>query len=113
MLESTIRNLATNAVKFTNKGGKVLITAKSDNLGAVQISIKDTGIGMNDKMLKKLFRIDELNCRQGTDGEPSTGLGLILCKDFIDRHEGKIWVESTEFMGSTFHVLIPNRLKGN
>jgi len=111
MLESTIRNLVTNAVKFTDKGGKILISAKSEIQGSVQISVKDTGIGMNEKILENLFRIDELNCRQGTNGEPSTGLGLILCKDFIDRHEGKIWAESTEFMGSTFHILLPNSSK--
>ena len=114
MLESTIRNLATNAVKFTDKGGKILITAKSEVNGDVKISVKDTGIGMNEQMLENLFRIDELSCRQGTNGEPSTGLGLILCKDFIDRHEGKIWAESTEFMGSTFHIILPNKkIAGN
>jgi len=113
MLESTIRNLATNAVKFTDKGGKVLITAKSEFNGDVKISIKDTGIGMNEQIIEKLFRIDELNCRQGTNGEPSTGLGLILCKDFIDRHEGKIWAESSEFMGSTFHFTLPNKVAVN
>lgn len=109
MLESTIRNLATNAVKFTDKGGKVLISARADINGDAEIFIKDTGIGMNEKMLEKLFKIDELSSRQGTNGEPSSGLGLILCKDFIDRHEGKIWVESIEFMGSTFHITLPNK----
>lgn len=109
MLESTIRNLVTNAVKFTDKGGKILISARTDFNGDAEISIKDTGIGMNEKMLEKLFKIDELSSRQGTNGEPSSGLGLILCKDFIDRHEGKIWVESIEFMGSTFHITLPNK----
>lgn len=109
MLESTIRNLATNAVKFTGKGGKVLIMARKEDSGRVEIIIKDTGIGMNEIILEKLFRIDQLCCRQGTDGEPSTGLGLILCKDFIDRHEGKIWAESLEGMGSTFYISLPNK----
>jgi signal transduction histidine kinase len=113
MLESTIRNLATNAVKFTNKGGKILISAKSELNGDAKISVKDTGIGMNEQMIEKLFRIDELSCRQGTNGEPSTGLGLILCKDFIDRHNGKIWAESTEYMGSTFHFILPNKVANN
>jgi len=111
MLESTIRNLVTNAVKFTDKGGKIFISAQAENQSAVQISVKDTGIGMNEKILENLFRIDELNCRPGTNGEPSTGLGLILCKDFIERHGGKIWADSTEFMGSTFHILLPNSSK--
>lgn len=107
MLESVIRNLGSNAVKFSNKGGKILISAKISAENEVEISIKDTGIGMTDEMIGKLFRIDQLSCRTGTEGEPSTGLGLILCKDFIDRHEGKIWAESTEGMGSTFHFTLP------
>jgi len=107
MIESVISNLASNAVKFTNKGGKVLISGKTNNDHSVEISIKDTGIGLNDSMLEKLFRIDEYTSRQGTEGEPSTGLGLILCKDFVDRHKGKIWVESTEGMGSTFYFTLP------
>jgi PAS domain S-box-containing protein len=109
MLESTIRNISTNAVKFTEKGGKVLISARTNNNGATEITIKDTGIGMPNDMIGKLFKIDELNCRQGTNGEPSTGLGLILCKDFIDKHNGDIWVESFEGMGSTFHLTFPNK----
>lgn len=108
MLESVIRNLASNAVKFANKGGKVLISAHATTDHAVEISIKDTGIGMDKEMIRKLFRIDEYTCRPGTDGEPSTGLGLILCKDFVDRHEGRIWVESIEGMGSTFHFVLPD-----
>ncbi|MDP3644170.1 MAG: PAS domain S-box protein [Bacteroidota bacterium] len=107
MIESVISNLASNAVKFTNKGGKVLISARTMLDQAVDISIKDTGIGLNNAMLEKLFRIDEFTSRTGTDGEPSTGLGLILCKDFVDRHEGKIWAESIENMGSTFHFTLP------
>jgi PAS domain S-box-containing protein len=107
MIESIISNLASNAVKFTNKGGKVLISAKTNPEGNIEISIKDTGIGLNSEMLGKLFKIDEYTSRQGTDGEPSTGLGLILCKDFIDRHKGKIWAESVEGMGSTFFITLP------
>ena len=112
MLESAIRNIATNAVKFTGKGGKVLISANNNELGDVEISIKDTGIGMSPEILGKLFRIDELNCRPGTNGEPSTGLGLILCKDFMDKHNGKIRVESTEGIGSVFHLMFPNKNGG-
>jgi hypothetical protein len=107
MIESVISNLASNAVKFTNKGGKVLISAKTNFDRTVEISIKDTGIGLNYDMLGKLFRIDEYTSRQGTEGEPSTGLGLILCKDFVDRHKGKIWAESVEGMGSTFYFTLP------
>lgn len=67
----------------------------------------DTGIGMSRKMVDDLFRIDVQNNRKGTENEPSTGLGLILCKDFIEKHGGKIWVESLEGQGSTFYFTIP------
>ncbi|MBV5315938.1 MAG: PAS domain S-box protein [Prolixibacteraceae bacterium] len=107
MIESVISNLTSNAVKFTNRGGRVLISAAKTPDRVVEITIKDTGIGLNRTMLEKLFRIDEFTSRPGTEGEPSTGLGLILCKDFVDRHEGKIWAESVEGMGSTFHFTLP------
>ncbi len=109
MFESVIRNLTSNAVKFTNKGGKIMVSAKTVNDNFVEIAIKDTGIGMNKEILDKLFRIDEFTCREGTEGEPSTGLGLILCKDFIDRHGGKLWAESIEGMGSTFYFTLPSK----
>lgn len=110
MLESTIGNLASNALKFTTRGGKVLISARTLENDGVEIAVKDTGIGMSKEILDKLFRIDELISRQGTEGEPSTGLGLILCKDFIERHRGKIWVESVEGMGSTFYFTLPGNV---
>lgn len=108
MLKSTIRNLATNAVKFTSKGGKIVLSAKSVYDNFVEISFKDTGIGMNKDILDKLFQLDAHTSRPGTEGEPSTGLGLILCKDFIDRQGGKIWVESEPGKGSAFYFTIPN-----
>lgn len=107
MFESVISNLTSNAVKFTNKGGKVMISARNLADQGVEISIKDTGIGLNKEILEKLFKLDEYVSRPGTEGEPSTGLGLILCKDFIDRHSGKIWAESLEGMGSTFYFALP------
>jgi len=109
MLESTVRNIATNAVKFTEKGGKVLISAMASERSGIEILIKDTGIGMPAGMIDKLFKIDQLSSRPGTNGEPSTGLGLILCKDFMDKHQGKIWVESIEHMGSAFHIFFPSK----
>jgi len=108
MLKSTIRNLATNAVKFTSKGGKIILNAKSVFNNFVEISFKDTGIGMNKDILDKLFRLDAHVSRPGTEGEPSSGLGLILCKDFIDKQGGKIWVESEPGKGSVFYFTIPN-----
>jgi len=106
MLASTIRNLVSNALKFTSKGGRVTISAISID-DKIQISVADTGIGMDEGIKKNLFQIDAHISRQGTDGEPSSGLGLIICKDFIEKHGGKIWVESEDGKGSTFFFSIP------
>jgi len=106
MFETIIRNMVSNAIKFTNKGGMVKIEAvKKENL-STEIKITDTGIGMSPELKGKLFQIDEKTSRPGTDGEPSTGLGLLLCKEFIEKHGGKIWVESEQGKGSIFTFTI-------
>jgi PAS domain S-box-containing protein len=107
MFGSIMRNLITNAVKFTPKGGKVNVLAQSAAGKSIQISIQDTGIGMSQKMVENLFLLNVQNGRKGTDGEPSTGLGLLLCKEFIEKHNGRIWVESEERKGSTFYCTFP------
>ncbi len=107
MLQSVIRNLVTNAVKFTPKGGKITLSAKTATDKSVEISVKDTGIGMNPDMVKNLFQLDQQPKRIGTEGEPSSGLGLILCKEFIEKHGGKLLVESAVGIGSTFSFTIP------
>ena len=107
MLQSVIRNLVTNAVKFTPKGGEITLSAKTDEGKSVEISVNDTGIGMNPGMTKNLFQLNQQVNRKGTEGEPSSGLGLILCKEFVEKHGGKIWVESVEGKGSTFFFTIP------
>jgi len=112
MLASTIRNLASNAVKFTLKGGKVTIAAKSVPGHSVEISVRDTGIGMSPEMVADLFRLDTKTNRRGTENEPSSGLGLLLCKDFIEKHGGKLWVESEEGKGSVFYFTIPSNAEG-
>lgn len=113
MIGSTIRNLVSNAVKFTSKGGEISISATlvSDNM--VEIAIKDSGMGMSDEMRIKLFKVNENTGRNGTEGEPSSGLGLLLCKDFIEKNGGKIWVESEEDKGSTFYFTLPRRVEVN
>jgi PAS domain S-box-containing protein len=108
MLESTIRNVALNAVKFTNKGGKITISARSVSRNSIEISVRDTGIGMSSEIMEKLFRIDEHISRVGTEGEASTGLGLLLSRDFIEKHGGRIWAESEEGRGSTFFFTFPS-----
>jgi len=106
-LETVIRNLVSNALKFTPKGGKVSLSAKTSGNKTIEISVKDSGIGMNQSMVDNLFRLDMKTNRLGTNGEPSTGLGLLLCKEFIEKQGGKLWVESEVGKGSTFYFTIP------
>ncbi|HLP14788.1 MAG TPA: ATP-binding protein [Bacteroidota bacterium] len=106
MLQTVIRNLVSNAVKFTPTGGSIILTGKTIAQAIVQISITDTGIGMNRAMIDNLFRLDVRTTRKGTAGEPSTGLGLLLCKEFVEKHGGKLWVESETGRGTTFHFTI-------
>jgi two-component system sensor histidine kinase/response regulator len=107
MFRSVIRNLLSNAVKYTPKGGaiSILITPAENN--SVVFAVRDTGIGMPPKIVENLFRIDSKNYRPGTDGEPSNGLGLLLCNEFIKKQGGRLWVESEEGKGSTLSFIIP------
>ncbi len=107
MFSSLMRNLIVNAIKFTPKGGNVLISAKSLPDNSAEISIRDSGIGMSQDMLDILFSLGANTNRKGTEDEPSTGLGLILCKDYVEKQGGKIYVESEEGKGSTFRFTIP------
>jgi PAS domain S-box-containing protein len=109
MLQTVVRNLCSNAIKYTPRGGSICISADTQNHSGVAIAINDTGIGMSEYEVSSLFRIDAKSNRPGTEGESSTGIGLILCKAFIDKHSGKIWVESKEGEGSTFYCLIPHK----
>lgn len=108
ILQFVIRNILSNAIKFTAKGGEINIKA-IENESQTTISIIDSGIGMSWQMIENLFTLDVQNNRKGTDDEPSTGLGLILCKEFIQKHSGKIWVESEEGKGSTFYFNFPKK----
>ena len=108
MFESVMRNLVFNSVKFTSKGGNISITAKLIPVNSIEISVKDTGVGMNKRMIDHLFRFDEMTTCKGTEGEPGTGLGLMICKDFVEKHGGKLWVESEEGKGTTFSFTLPN-----
>lgn len=102
MFEATVRNLVSNAIKFTPAGGKVKIEAVIAEDHYVETRITDSGIGMSPELIDKLFQIDEKTSRPGTEGEPSTGLGLLLCKEFIEKNGGKIEVRSEIGKGSTF-----------
>jgi two-component system, sensor histidine kinase and response regulator len=106
MLDTIIRNLVSNSIKFTEPGGFVKISATDFN-EYIKITVSDTGIGMADVDLTKLFRIDTKNTEIGNSKEKGTGLGLILCKEFVERHGGSIWVESELGKGSQFMFTVP------
>ncbi len=107
MLNSILINLISNALKFSNHGGKVTVKAKELENKMVEISVKDNGIGMPEDISEKLFKIDGQVGRKGTDGELSNGLGLLLCSEFVEKHGGTIYANSCENEGSTFYFTLP------
>ncbi|AFN75485.1 response regulator receiver sensor signal transduction histidine kinase [Melioribacter roseus P3M-2] len=106
LLETVVRNLLTNAIKFTNPGGRITVSTRDEN-GFVVVSVEDTGIGLSEADKNKLFRIDVNNAEIGHHKEKGTGLGLILCKEFCEKMGGSIWVESTLGKGSAFYFTVP------
>lgn len=111
MVGTILRNLLSNAIKFTHPGGEIVISAQQKQDECL-VTVADNGIGIRKESLDKLFRIDVSYATLGTENEVGTGLGLILCKDFVDKHQGKIWVESdrgdqVQKSGSKFHFTIP------
>lgn len=106
MFDTILRNLISNAIKFTEPKGEIQIFSSIDK-NFVEISVKDNGIGISKSDVKKLFSIDVKNSNIGTANEQGSGLGLILCKDFVERHGGKIWVQSTINKGSEFTFTLP------
>jgi len=105
MIESVVRNLVSNSIKFTNDGDKIIISAEKKD-GKVIISVKDTGIGMKKELSDNIFKIDKVTVRYGTNDEPGTGLGLLLCKEFVERNNGEIQVRSEEGIGSEFKIIL-------
>ena len=106
MFWQLLRNLISNAIKFTNDGGRVSINA-IENVDDILIEVKDTGVGIEDENIERLFRLEEHFSTEGTNGESGSGLGLILCKEIVDRHRCKIWVESEFGKGSSFKFTMP------
>ncbi len=106
MVETILRNLVTNAIKFTPKGGRIDVTA-IEKEGFLYISVKDSGVGMTKEALGNLFRIETSFTTRGTENEKGTGLGLILCKEFAEKQGGQIGVESEPGKGSTFWFTLP------
>lgn len=107
MFLTVIRNLISNAIKFTSDNGTITITSHQSN-NLIQISVKDTGIGMNQEIIENLFKLNMVSKRVGTKGEPSSGIGLVISKEFIEKNGGKLWVESEENKGSIFHFTLPS-----
>jgi|GEM_PF-899223 len=110
MITTVLRNLISNAIKFTNKGGSITISSKThSNSDFLEISVEDSGVGIPNEKIDDIFRIDKNTSTKGTENEKGTGLGLILCKEFVEKHGGKIWVESKIDKGSTFYFTILNK----
>ncbi len=106
MFSTIMRNLISNAIKFTKVGGAIEISLEEET-SYIKVSVKDNGIGIKKDQIEKLFKIDENQSTLGTRNEKGTGLGLILCKEFVDKHGGLIWVESEVGKGSLFCFTIP------
>ncbi len=107
MIHTILRNLVSNAIKYSKPGGRIQINYNQDDTQTL-ISVTDSGIGIDQASINRLFRIEDTYQIDGTAGEKGTGLGLIICKEFIDMHHGKIWVDSELGKGSTFHFTIPD-----
>ena len=110
MINTVLRNLISNSIKYSNHGDKIHVNFLKSN-SETRISVSDTGIGINEIDQQRLFEIGNNFQIEGTAGEKGTGLGLIICKEFIDMHHGKIWVDSEPGKGSTFHFTIPDVIK--
>ncbi|MDP4173791.1 MAG: PAS domain S-box protein [Bacteroidota bacterium] len=107
-IATVLRNLLSNAIKFSHRDSRIEVFL-TDNSKDVEVSIKDFGLGISKENLEKLFKLDSSYIKQGTDMEKGTGLGLILCKEFVEKNRGKIWVESEIDKGSTFKFTIPKK----
>ncbi|BAX82141.1 PAS domain-containing sensor histidine kinase [Labilibaculum antarcticum] len=106
MLKTVLRNLISNAIKFTKPGGRITISSIPKQ-SQVEISVSDNGVGINNETLTKLFEIDTNTTTKGTAEEKGSGLGLLLCKEFVEKHKGKIWAESKRGEGSIFKFTLP------
>ena len=107
MIDTVIRNLLANSVKFTNSGDILGVRAKKIDENFAEICVFDTGLGIPENVISKLFQIGEKVTTKGTANETGTGLGLILCQELVEKNSGKIWVESTLGEGSEFKFTVP------
>jgi len=105
MVKTILRNLISNAIKFTHRNGMVEVKASYEK-NYIEISVCDNGVGMTKETMSELFRIDANLSTRGTENERGTGLGLFLCKEFVEKHSGKLWVESEPGIGSVFKFIL-------
>ncbi len=110
MVKTILRNLITNSIKFTERGGEIKVSVKNTEKNT-EIYVADNGIGMNAEIVDTLFKIEKTKSQKGTNGEKGTGFGLVLCKEFTDKHKGTIRVESEENVGTSFIITLPNQRK--
>jgi signal transduction histidine kinase len=106
MVNTVLRNLVSNAIKFTKENGRIIISEKKAG-EYTEVSVKDNGVGMSEDLKSKLFALGSSVTKKGTAGEKGTGLGLLLCKEFIDKHNCEIWVESEIGKGTAFKSTLP------
>lgn len=109
LLNSVLQNLISNAIKFTNPGGKICLSL-FESSPDVGVAVTDNGVGISEEVLQNLFRLDVRESRSGTEEEKGTGLGLIICKEIIEKHGGKIWAESQLGKGATFKFTLPAKV---
>jgi signal transduction histidine kinase len=110
MLNTVIRNLISNAIKYTHNNGYVQVFSEIREINKRKFSVigvKDNGVGIPANKQNKIFNIEDNYTTNGTGKEKGTGLGLILCKEFVEKHNGRIWCESQENQGSTFYFSLP------
>ena len=110
MTKAIMRNIISNAIKFTEKEGKIIIRVYCYNENNI-IEVEDNGIGISEERIEKLFKISEISSTKGTDGEKGTGLGLVMCREFMDKQSGKIEIESKIGKGTKLKMYFPNRIK--
>ena len=106
MIRTVLRNLISNAIKFSHPDGQIVLAATQNQYEHL-ISVTDNGVGISEEAINRLFRIDQNYSTTGTQNEKGTGLGLILCKELIEKHRGRIWCESKTSKGSTFYFSLP------
>lgn len=109
MIRTVLRNLLTNAIKFTNEKGVIKVGAKQKK-DEISFTVQDNGVGMSLEKQKSLFDITQITSTPGTNNEEGTGLGLLLCKEFVEKHNGRIWLESEVGKGSVFYFSVSDRL---